>query len=243
MPYKRKLQVVALSSDGFPSLAISSRSYKYLHYIGRKTALMSPPLPSPQALSSGRWGKQSLLRPLLEFRCANWEGGFDKNAVSSRVYYQWFMWTCRTEFQTSPSDYFNCAEMDIYKISFFGVRVFLGVRVEGRIKSQQHTSTSRWVESLARCAYGHVDCCYLYINSLRPCDACMRQQNRQSLVQIIACRLFGTKPLSEPMLYHCPFDTWEKNFYQILLENGAFSFNCIWKCLENVGHVVSGSVC
>ena len=41
------------------------------------------------------------------------------------------------------------------------------------------------------------------INSVRPSDAYMRLQHRPSLVQIMACRLFGAKPLSEPMLAYC----------------------------------------
>ena len=34
----------------------------------------------------------------------------------------------------------------------------------------------------------------------------MHLQYRPSLVQIMACRLFGTKPLSEPMLVFCQLD-------------------------------------
>ena len=41
------------------------------------------------------------------------------------------------------------------------------------------------------------------VNSLGLSGAYMRHQRRPSLVQIMACRLFGTKPLSEPMLYYC----------------------------------------
>ena len=44
------------------------------------------------------------------------------------------------------------------------------------------------------------------INSLRPSDAYMRQQFTPSLVQIMACRLFGAKPLSEPMKEYCQLD-------------------------------------
>ena len=43
----------------------------------------------------------------------------------------------------------------------------------------------------------------LIINSLRPRDAYMRQETRPPLLQIMACRLFGAKPLSEPMLEYC----------------------------------------
>ena len=34
-----------------------------------------------------------------------------------------------------------------------------------------------------------------YINAQRPSDAYMRLETRQSLVQIMVCRLFGGKPL------------------------------------------------
>ena len=44
-----------------------------------------------------------------------------------------------------------------------------------------------------------------FFNSLRPSDAYMRQLTRPSLVQIMACRLVGAKPLSEPMLEYCYF--------------------------------------
>ena len=40
-------------------------------------------------------------------------------------------------------------------------------------------------------------------NSLRPSDGYMRQYTILSLVQIMACRLVGAKPLSEPMLEYC----------------------------------------
>ena len=40
----------------------------------------------------------------------------------------------------------------------------------------------------------------VFINSLRPSDAYIRHWTGSSMVQIMACRLFGAKPLSEPML-------------------------------------------
>ena len=42
-----------------------------------------------------------------------------------------------------------------------------------------------------------------WINSLRPSDANMRHKPRPSLVQIMACRLAGAKPLSETMPEYC----------------------------------------
>ena len=40
----------------------------------------------------------------------------------------------------------------------------------------------------------------LKLRSLRPCDAYVRQWTGSSLNCLMACRLLGTKPLSEPML-------------------------------------------
>ena len=44
------------------------------------------------------------------------------------------------------------------------------------------------------------------INSLRLSDVYMCRHSRTSLVQIMACRLFGAKPLSKPMLEYCHLD-------------------------------------
>ena len=52
-------------------------------------------------------------------------------------------------------------------------------------------------------------------NSLRPSDGCMRHQPGPSSVQITACRLFGAKPLSEPMLSFWQLDPWEQTSLKI----------------------------
>ena len=49
----------------------------------------------------------------------------------------------------------------------------------------------------------------LSINSSRPSDAYMRQLIRVSLVQIMACRRFGAKPLSPLMMAYHWSDHWE----------------------------------
>ena len=49
------------------------------------------------------------------------------------------------------------------------------------------------------------------INSLRLSDAYIYQYTRPSLVEIVVCCLFGTKPLSEPMLPYWYLDPWGKN--------------------------------
>ena len=51
----------------------------------------------------------------------------------------------------------------------------------------------------------------VWLNSLRPSDAYMRQWHKPLLVQIMACRLSGAKPLSEPMLPYYQLDHKEHN--------------------------------
>ena len=72
------------------------------------------------------------------------------------------------------------------------------------------------------------------VNSLKPGDTSMRQRIRPQSVQPMACRLFGAKPLSEPMLSYCQFPPWEQNFH---------SRKCISKRrLQYCGHFVSASM-
>ena len=44
------------------------------------------------------------------------------------------------------------------------------------------------------------------VNSLAPSAAYMHQWMKSALVQIMACCLYGTKPLSKPMLGYCQLD-------------------------------------
>ena len=48
------------------------------------------------------------------------------------------------------------------------------------------------------------------INSCPPSAANMLQWGGPALVQVMACRLFGAKPLPEPMLTYCQLDPWEQ---------------------------------
>ena len=68
----------------------------------------------------------------------------------------------------------------------------------------------------------------------------MRQRIGLPLVQIMACRLFGAKPLSKPMLGYCQLDSWEQTSVKFESENKTFhSWNCTWKYrLRNRGHFV-----
>ena len=77
---------------------------------------------------------------------------------------------------------------------------------------------------------GHwwIDLCMMIIfsnlkhfNSSPPSATYMHQWIMSALVQIMACRLYGTKPLSKPMLGYCPLGT---NFGEILIKIQNFSF-------------------
>ena len=83
------------------------------------------------------------------------------------------------------------------------------------------------------------------IYSSPPSAAYMYQWIWSSLVQIMACRLDGAKPLSEPMLTYSQLGHKEHNSvkYQSKFEH-FHSRKCIWKCrLENGGHLVPASMC
>ena len=63
------------------------------------------------------------------------------------------------------------------------------------------------------------------VNSSPPSAAYLCQWIGSALVQIMACRLFGAKPLSEPMLEYCYLDPWNilqwnhsQNLYIFVLE-------------------------
>ena len=50
----------------------------------------------------------------------------------------------------------------------------------------------------------------MLINSSPPSDAYMRLWTRSALVQVMTCRLFGAKPLADPMLTYCRLDALEQ---------------------------------
>ena len=69
------------------------------------------------------------------------------------------------------------------------------------------------------------------INPFPPSAAYMRQWTGSSLVQVMACRLFGAKPLTEPMLAYCQLDSWENISVKFESEFYHFySMKCNWKC-------------
>ena len=72
---------------------------------------------------------------------------------------------------------------------------------------------------------------YVTLNSLRPSDMYRNQYTMPSLVQVIACCLFGTQPLSETMLAYWWLDTWEQ--ISVKCESQCNNFKAkiwSWKC-------------
>ena len=51
-----------------------------------------------------------------------------------------------------------------------------------------------------------------HVNPSPSSAAYMRHWTGSSLVQVMACLLFGAKPLPEPMLAYCQLDSWEHNW-------------------------------
>ena len=61
------------------------------------------------------------------------------------------------------------------------------------------------------------------INSLRPRNTYLHHQTMLPLVQIMDCRLCGTKPLSEPILPYCQLDPYEQISMNFFIEIQIFS--------------------
>ena len=71
----------------------------------------------------------------------------------------------------------------------------------------------------------------MLFNSSPPSAVYMRQWTRPALFQVMAFRLFGAKPLPEPMLDFCQLDSWEQ--ISVKFESEFYNFDskkCIWKC-------------
>ena len=81
------------------------------------------------------------------------------------------------------------------------------------------------------------------MNLLRPTDEHTRHQPRPTLVQIKVCRLFGAKPLSEPMLVMVSWTLgyiFQFNLNQSTTDNWR---RWIWIChVQNGVHFVSASI-
>ena len=82
------------------------------------------------------------------------------------------------------------------------------------------------------------------VNLSPPSATYKHQWIGSALVQIMACCLFSTKPLSKPMLSHCQLDPWEQTSVKFQSKyNTFYSRNCIWKCHLWIGsHFVQGEM-
>ena len=78
------------------------------------------------------------------------------------------------------------------------------------------------------------------VNSSPPNAAYMRQWIGSALVQIMACRLFGAKPLSKPTLGYCQLNPKEQTSVKFSPKYKiSHSRKCIWIYrLRNGGHLV-----
>ena len=69
------------------------------------------------------------------------------------------------------------------------------------------------------------------INASPPSAVYRHQWIGSALLQVMACRLFGAKPLPEPMLDYCHLDSWEQ--ISVKFESEFYCFHsrkCIWNC-------------
>ena len=82
----------------------------------------------------------------------------------------------------------------------------------------------------------------MWHNSSPPSATYMRQWTGSSLLQVMVCCLFGAKPLPEPMLAYCQFDSLECISVEFEWEFYHFhSRKCIWIYrLQNGSHLVQG---
>ena len=72
---------------------------------------------------------------------------------------------------------------------------------------------------------------WILVVSSPPSAACMRLWTGSALVPVMACRLFGAKPLPAPMLVYCQLDSWEQ--ISVNFESKFYNFHpgkCIWNC-------------
>ena len=79
---------------------------------------------------------------------------------------------------------------------------------------------------------------------MKPSDAYRRRQTRPSSAQIMVCRLFGDKPVSEPMLPYCELDPKERTSVKFYLNSKSFhsrKLNC--KCRLRNGVILSLPQC
>ena len=84
-----------------------------------------------------------------------------------------------------------------------------------------HLQLSSWWYFLVNNRYNHQG---YVVNSAPPSAAYMHQGTGSALVHVMACRLFGAKPLPKPMLGYSQLDSEGTNLSEILIKIQNFSF-------------------
>ena len=81
----------------------------------------------------------------------------------------------------------------------------------------------------------------LGLNSSAPSARYVWQWTGSALFQVMACHLFGIKPLPEPMLTYCQLNLQEQTSVKFKLKYKTLhSWKCMGKCLRNGGHFEDG---
>ena len=103
-----------------------------------------------------------------------------------------------------------------------------------------------WFETLSCSLWRHRNgLISFWVLNLSPLSAAyMRRWTGSALVQIMACRLNGAKPLSKPVLTYCQLDPKERISMKFYLKVKYFhSRKCVWtNRLWNGGHFVQGEM-
>ena len=118
-----------------------------------------------------------------------------------------------------------------------GANLILGCVLFDSINVAYHKKSMKWIEFqvhlglvqalLHKPSIRVLEICYMLqrvTNSSPSSGAYMRQWTWSPLVKIMACHLFGAKPLPEPMLSYCQLYSWET---EIWIEILSFSFKKI----------------
>ena len=83
-------------------------------------------------------------------------------------------------------------------------------------------------------------CCRINSSTPMYSAAYMRRWSGSTLVQVMACRLYGAKPLPEPMLTYSRLDTYKQ--ISVKFESKYKTFHS-WKCTSNVRLRNGGHFC
>ena len=103
-----------------------------------------------------------------------------------------------------------------------------------------------WIYSITDITEWLKNCSVCFIDLLFRCGLCLhaiakywsdltllplvpRQRTGSTLVQVMACRLFGAKPLPEPMLTHCQLDPEEQTSVEFKSKYKAFHYENAFK--------------